>query len=176
MPKTGLDKLVYGVLGLSVLIVLLGIVMTFNPETAGALKRFFTNDAGQPVAFETLVVDATQDHYLSCPEDICLASSPDDTGKVYQIEPGLIRSRLLSYVDSRANIKLRDVNLEIMQFEFTEQSPNMRLPDLITVRIIDIGGGLSMLAIYSRSVLDSGRPGINRERVERWLEELTRPA
>ena len=174
MGHSKLDRLVYGILGLSVLVILVGILLSFNPALTDKMKSLFgTTELGE-IEFETLIVDTTQDHYLICPEDICLAATANDPGRVYRIKPSLIRERLLSYADSRPNIKLRNLNMNAQQFEFTEQTPNMRLPDIITVRIIDIGGDSSMLAIYSRSVLDSGRPGTNEERATRWLNVLTR--
>ena len=174
MGNSKLDRFVYGILGLSVLVMLAGVLLTFNPSLTDKLRGVFGVTEMGELDFETLVVDSTQDNYLLCPEDICLSATSNEPANVYRIKPSLIRQRLLAYADSRPYIKLRNIDMDLQQFEFTEQSPNMRLPDIITIRIIDIGGDSSMLAIYSRSVLDSGRPGTNEERVCRWLDILTR--
>lgn len=174
MGNSKLDRFVYGILGLSALVMLAGILLTLNPTLSSKLRDAFGITEMGEIEFESLVVDITQDHYLICPDDICLRATSNELANVYRIKPSLIRQRLLAYADSRPNIKLRNIDMDLQQFEFTEQTPNMRLPGIITIRIIDIGGDSSMLAIYSRSVLDSGRPGTNEERVVRWLEILTR--
>jgi uncharacterized protein (DUF1499 family) len=52
----------------------------------------------------------------------------------------------------------------------------LRFPDTIAVRYIPRGESQSTIALYSRSQLGEGDFGVNRARVERWLDKLARQA
>lgn len=47
----------------------------------------------------------------------------------------------------------------------------LRFPDYITVAAVPVEGG-SQLAVYSRSRFGKSDLGVNRKRLDRWLEEL----
>jgi uncharacterized protein (DUF1499 family) len=48
----------------------------------------------------------------------------------------------------------------------------MRFPDTINVLIIPISADASTLALYSRSQIGYSDWGVNRKRLERWLERI----
>jgi hypothetical protein len=55
---------------------------------------------------------------------------------------------------------------------YVQRSPMMRFPDFVTVRVLPREEGGAALAIWSRSQYGRDDLGVNRARVERWLEEL----
>ncbi len=59
---------------------------------------------------------------------------------------------------------------------YIQRTKIMRFPDTINVRIIDLGEGRSTIALYSRSQLGESDFGVNRARIERWLEKLEKAA
>jgi uncharacterized protein (DUF1499 family) len=48
----------------------------------------------------------------------------------------------------------------------------MRFPDYITLRTVDLGDGVSGIAVWSRSRYGYSDLGVNRERVEKLLAAL----
>jgi hypothetical protein len=57
---------------------------------------------------------------------------------------------------------------------YVQRSRLWGFPDYICVRAIDLGDGMSALAIYSRSRYGASDLGVNRARVEDWLARLLR--
>ena len=55
---------------------------------------------------------------------------------------------------------------------YVQRSALLGFPDTIVVRFLDLPGGTSMVAIYSRSQLGEGDMGVNKARIERWLGKL----
>lgn len=55
---------------------------------------------------------------------------------------------------------------------YVQRSKWIGFPDYISVRILDMGGGTSSLAMFSRSRFGRSDLGVNRKRVENWLAEL----
>lgn len=58
------------------------------------------------------------------------------------------------------------------RIEYVQRSRVFRFPDRIVVALLDMGDGRSSLAIHSGSVYGAWDLGVNRARVERWLERL----
>ena len=162
------DKIVYLVIGLSFLTVMIG-GLALLPSTSGIISNFIGKTEFPVVSFETLEADPNQDYYIICPEYLCPEGSANMVSARYNASTTEMRARLLSFVDNRPNITLKNIDLNIQQFDFTENVPNSTFPDIITIRIIQNEGGTSSLAIYSRSVIGEGLAGSNRRRVENWL-------
>lgn len=55
---------------------------------------------------------------------------------------------------------------------FVIRSALMRYPDTVVARVYGAGPGQSMLALYSRSQIGHSDLGVNRARLERWLDEI----
>lgn len=163
-----IDKIIYLLIGLSFLTVMIG-GMALLPSTSGIIRDFFGKPEFPVVAFEEIEVDQSQDHFVVCPEYFCPEENLNYTSPKYDASVEQMRSRLLSFVDNRPNITLKNLDLAIQQFDFTEQVPEGGFPDIITVRIIQNMDGTTSLAIYSRSVIKDGAAGSNKRRVENWL-------
>lgn len=55
---------------------------------------------------------------------------------------------------------------------FVQRTPLVKYPDYISVRAVDLGGGQSALAILSRSRYGQSDMGVNKARIDNWLEAL----
>lgn len=53
-------------------------------------------------------------------------------------------------------------------------TPYLRFPDEVRAQILSAGDGKSCIALYSRSRYGLYDFGVNKKRVERWLERLDR--
>jgi uncharacterized protein (DUF1499 family) len=58
------------------------------------------------------------------------------------------------------------------QLEFVQRSKIFRFPDTITVAIYASGSDGSTLALYSRARVGYSDMGVNRARLQRWLDRL----
>lgn len=55
---------------------------------------------------------------------------------------------------------------------FVQRTPLVKYPDYISVRAVPAGDGLSALVILSRSRYGQSDMGVNKTRIDRWLEAL----
>lgn len=55
---------------------------------------------------------------------------------------------------------------------YVQRSPRLNFPDYISVKFIDLNGGNSTVAIYSRSRFGYDDMGVNKARVTAWLASL----
>jgi len=163
-----IDKIVYLVIGLSFLTVMIG-VFALLPSSSGIISNFIGKTEFPVVSFEELEVDQSQDYYVICPEYLCPLNPSYGVSPRYKASATQIRTHLLSFVDNRPSINLKNIDMGLQQFDFTQSIPNSTFPDIITVRIIPNEDGTSSLAIYSRSVIGEGEIGSNKRRVENWM-------
>ncbi len=56
---------------------------------------------------------------------------------------------------------------------YVQRTPVLKMPDYISVRFIDLEGGRSTIALYSRSRYGYGDMGVNKARVDLWLQSLS---
>lgn len=163
------DLIRLGGIVLSVIVVIAGALFLL-PGSAQFLEGFFDRKEVPVVDFRTLTIpDGSPDHYLSCPQDVCLSQPPDQLSKVYDFPADRLRSILLGFVDNQPTISFWRMNPAINQFDFLENDPSMRMPDVITVQTFELEGGKSAIAIYSRSLHVLADKGSNQRRVQRWL-------
>ncbi len=59
-----------------------------------------------------------------------------------------------------------------LQVHYVVRSAAMNFPDLVTVQVDAVDAGHSNLTIWSRSVYGESDLGVNRKRVEAWLDAL----
>jgi uncharacterized protein (DUF1499 family) len=58
------------------------------------------------------------------------------------------------------------------QSHFVARSAVFNFPDLVTAQVAEAGPGSSTLVLYSRSVYGYGDFGVNRQRLQSWLDAL----
>jgi len=56
---------------------------------------------------------------------------------------------------------------------YAQRTENLKFPDYISIKVIELGENRSTIAIYSRSRYGYGDMGVNKDRVLRWLETLS---
>jgi uncharacterized protein (DUF1499 family) len=124
-----------------------------------------------PIEFRTLQRHANPNQYLVCPPDLCTAK-PDATSPVYDVSQVVLRKRWLELMAEQPRVVQVGISQDANQYDFIQRSQWVRFPDIITVRFIALPTGQSTLAIYSRSTYGYSDLGVNRERIESWLEGL----
>jgi uncharacterized protein (DUF1499 family) len=139
----------------------------------GLLERAFGPIERAPVDFSTLELKASPNQYLVCPRDLCVAT-PHAASPVFDASLEELRLAWFRVIDRqpRVTLLLSDANEE--QYEYQVLTAVIHFPDAVTVRLLPANEGRSTIAIYSRSHYGYGDLGVNRGRVQAWLEELSR--
>lgn len=138
------------------------------PERVWGL--FGNPDLG-PVDFATLERRSTPNDALVCPPDICTAPS-DIPAPVYDVSPQRLRQELDAILASEPRMTVVESDAAALTDRYVQRSRVLGFPDTIVVRFIDRPQGRSTIALYSRSQFGRSDFGVNRKRLERWLEKL----
>ena len=120
--------------------------------------------------FKTLKLTRKPNQFLIAPDGFCQNAKPHAAPKTYSVDPQKLE-------DTFADVALAEPRVtrnpsDDGQREFVQRSALMRFPDTITFEAIDLGGGKSTLAIYSRSKVGHSDLGVNKKRIEDWLAKL----
>lgn len=159
--------------GLAAVVALIaGAFLIFGPARIWSL--FGPADLGS-VIFEQLERRTTPNDALACPQGLCKAKS-DVTSPLFKSSARDLRAAFEKVIASEVEIVQVDSNEEVLTDRYIQRSRLMQFPDTVVVRFLDQPAGQSTLAIYSRSQLGESDLGVNRQRIERWLEKLTNAA
>lgn len=163
---------VWLVIATLIAIAAIGVVGSFlllGPERIWA--QFGPADLG-PVRFEDVQRRPTPNDALAAPVDLTIAHI-DIVPPVFPIDAAGLRKAFARAIASERLLTLVDIDDAVPSERFVQRSERMRFPDTIVVRFIDLPGGHSTLAIYSRSQLGRGDQGVNLARIARWLDKLS---
>lgn len=126
-----------------------------------------------PVLFESLRRSTSPNDALACPPDLCAAKT-DITPPDFPVAPAVLREAFARAILPERRLTLVGIDDRMSTDRYVQRSETMRFPDTIVVRFLERPGGRSTVAIYSRSQLGHMDMGVNRARIERWLERLDR--
>lgn len=126
-----------------------------------------------PVDFETLKRRESPNDALVCPSRLCKARS-DLEAPVFAVDAKGLRAAMAKVIASEPRVTAVDIADTALTDRYVQRSALLGFPDTIVVRYLDLPGGASMVAIYSRSQLGEGDMGVNKARIERWLGKLKR--
>jgi len=156
-------------------LVLLGMVAAFiimGPERIWNL--FGPPDLGD-ITLETLQRRSTPNDALACPTDLCSANS-DVVPPLFSVSASDLQLVFSKVIESEERVTKVAASAPDKTERYIQRSRLMGFPDTIVVRFLERPEGRSTLALYSRSQLGRGDFGVNRARIERWLEKLAREA
>ena len=126
----------------------------------------------EPLDFRNLRLRGAPNEYLVAPADLCEDAVPHRPADIYDVPSGELRDAMLHVVSRQSRVELSGMDEDEKAYEFVQYSPVLGFKDYISVRIFPRGHKSSTLAIYSRSRTGYYDFGVNRRRVEDWLEEL----
>ena len=92
---------------------------------------------------------------------------------VYSIPASVVSRAFNDYVLSQPNASTISTSADELWITYVQRTPTLRMPDYITVKFIDLENGKSTLVIYSRSRFGYGDMGVNKARVDLWLQSLS---
>ncbi|WP_230531595.1 DUF1499 domain-containing protein [Microvirga roseola] len=142
------------------------------------LDRVWQSTAGSPdlgpVDFATLRRRHNPNDALACPRDFCPEAKPDFEPPVFPVPPARLRAVLAEVASSEPNTTLVQSGTE--QDRYLVRTRFWRFPDTVVAQVIGLDEDRSTLALYSRSQLGRSDLGVNRRRLQRWVERIGRLA
>ena len=140
-----------------------------------AIWRVFGSADLGPVSFETVQRRGTPNDALACLPSIC-------TTRIDIVPPVLpVSAQDLKAALARA-LRSEPRTIEVasddasLTYRFVQRSRWLHFPDTIVVRLLEMPHRQSSVLIYSRSQMGNGDMGVNRARVQRWLNEIVAQA
>ena len=154
---------------LFVVVVAAGFLFTSLGERP--LTALFAVGHVEAVDFAELKLTDKPNQFLRCPPGFCNAN-PHADSPVFEISVERLRERWREVVAAQPRVELLAEDEEGQQFDYVQRSLRFRFPDIITVRLISVSSSQSTLAIYSRSIYGKSDFGVNRDRIDAWLNTL----
>ena len=165
--KIGLQYLSIGLLFVAVV----AAVLLFTPFGERPLTALFAVGDIESVDLATFRLTDKPNQFLMCPPGLC-GADPHADSPAFDVSVEQLRERWHEVVAAEPRVELLAKDEDGRQFDYVQRSARFRFPDIITVRFISVSPSQSTLAIYSRSIYGKGDFGVNRERIEAWLQTL----
>jgi uncharacterized protein (DUF1499 family) len=127
---------------------------------------------GWGMDFSTLRFKESPNHYLVCPDGLVTDAQPHAASPEFPLSADALRRLWRDVALRQPRVAMVRDDPDHNQCDFVQRSLIFRFPDTVTVQFIDLGGGRSTCAVYSRSKYGHGDLGVNRRRVQRWLGEV----
>lgn len=141
------------------------------PGGSARLEAVFTIKPQPAVDFATLRKGPKPNQYLVCPPSTC-AEQPDRAAPVYPLTVEGLRQAWDRVVAAQPDVAVLERDNASDQLTYVQRTRLMRFPDLITVRFVSQASGGASMAIYSRSLYGYSDRGVNKARIDQWLEQL----
>ena len=110
--------------------------------------------------------------YLVAPANYCQKASPHREAPTYDVPATVLRDAWLKVVEKQPRTTQTAGDDSALQYDFVQRSAIMRYPDTVTVRFLPLEDSRSTLAIYSRSKYGYSDLGVNKKRIDNWLDAL----
>ena len=155
----------------ALIVVVLGAALLFTPLGERPLTSLFAVGDVETVDFAELKVTDDSNWFLMCPPGFC-GAKPHADSPVLDVSVKRLRARWREVVGAQPRAELLVEGRDGLQFDYIQRSARFRFPDIITVRFIPASPSQSTVAIYSRSIYGRSDFGVNRERINAWLDFL----
>ncbi len=123
------------------------------------------------IDFATLQRTSKPNQYVVCPPGLCSAKV-DLESPTFDASVDEVRSAWQRVADAEPRVELAAKDEERQVYDYVQRSSLMRYPDIITVQFLNLDGGGSTLAIYSRSIYGRSDFSVNAKRITDWLTKL----
>ncbi len=123
----------------------------------------------QRIDFATLARPGKPNTFLLAPEGLCQQAKVDKIAPVYRVAAARLRQEFLAVVIAQPRVSHTLSDQAGLYDDFVVRSALFGFPDHVAVQFLDVKGGKSTLAVYSRSVYGRSDLGVNRARTLAWL-------
>jgi len=167
------EKVRSAIIGISLIVVMVGIG-AYVMVQMGSGESLFGGRGGSlpPVEFKALERPYDEASFLLCDKEMCANAATDGPAPRFEVDAQTLRLALIDFADNMPTVNTFRFDPVANQFDFTERLPGESLPSVITVRIIDVDGYSSKVAVYSRTPVGDSNAASHEERVTRWLRMI----
>lgn len=109
---------------------------------------------------------------LICPPGLCGVARVDARPPIFLAAPDRLREALDRLLAEEPDTVEVFRSADGLQVRVVVRSHWLRFPDLVDLRVVDLGGERATLALYSTSRIGLSDLGVNRARLDRWLATL----
>jgi uncharacterized protein (DUF1499 family) len=166
-----LQRLMTSLLAIVAIVVVLGAVFVLYGRGESWEVLFGSPDLG-PVEFATLQTASRPNQVLLCPANVCKAATPDILPPVYAVSVDKLRDAFHQIISQEAHTEQVAVDAAEQTERYIIRTNLMRFPDTVRVKFIALDDDTSTLAIYSQAQIGYSDRGVNKARVQRWLNAL----
>ena len=121
------------------------------------------------IDFATLTRPRKPNTFLLAPEGLCKQAKVDKIAPVYPAAVAKLRQEFLAVAIAQPRLSHTFEDEAGLYDDFVARSALFGFPDHVSVKFLDVKGGKSTLAVYSRSVYGRSDFGVNRARTLAWL-------
>jgi uncharacterized protein (DUF1499 family) len=121
------------------------------------------------IDFATLIRPSKPNTFLLAPEGLCKKAKVDKAAPIYPVTAAKLRQEFLAVAIARPRVSHTFADEARLYDDFVARSALLGFPDHVSVKFLDVQGGKSTLAVYSRSVYGRSDLGVNRARILSWL-------
>lgn len=157
-------------IGLKLAVVLLSLAPALyadnkNPTEQPAVTEFLD--------FETLQRPSTPNHWLAAPSDASPTLQADVAAPVIKQPAAALAQAWRAIVASSPRTKLLSTSADGLQIEAEQRSRLFGFVDKISFLAVPLDGETSTFFAYSRSQVGYWDAGVNRKRLNRWIDALS---
>jgi hypothetical protein len=166
--------LVFGTLCLAAALVF--VIAVWRGDSTFGIASLWQRLAGPadlgPVDFAAIIRSPTGNDALICPPDLCGATRTDGVAPVFLVPAARLRDAVRAIEADDPDVFALASGGAPEQDRYLARTRLMRFPDTVNVRFIELGGGRSTLALYSRSQIGRSDFGANKARLAGWIRLL----
>ncbi len=124
----------------------------------------------EPIDLRDLARGSAPNEALACPPGVCAASADFETPR-FDLPAERLREILSAIAAGEPRSELVAESAELDQRVYVQRSRVFGFPDVVRVQIVALPEGVSAI-LHSKSGFGYWDLGVNRKRLERWLERL----
>jgi len=124
----------------------------------------------EPVDFPAMSRPALSNAWLICPAGYCI--SENAVSPVFALPAAELRARWDAMIASQPRVERTRDDPDGLGGTWIQRTATLGFRDRVNVRFMDLPGGGSTLAAFSRSGIGLYDFGVNRRRLEEWLAAL----
>lgn len=120
---------------------------------------------------QNLTLPKTQNYYLMCPQNYCNVT-PNENPPVFPVSADDLFNAWNLMMTQEKYVSVLDSVPSRGQYDYIARSYILDFPDIVTVQFIAVSDTSSTLAVYSRSIYGFYDFGMNKKRLQQWMQQL----
>lgn len=126
----------------------------------------------QPTAnLQSLTLSKYPNYYLICPQNYCNVT-PNENSPEYPVSADDLFNAWNLMISQEQNVTVLDSVPSRGQYDYIAKTSAFGFPNIVTVQFIALTDTSSTIAVYSRSKFGFYDFGLNKKRLQKWMQQL----